>query len=373
MARKTQKDYLADLLSEEDQDSGGKGAIPNAEPGLQGENAPSPPSNDRHPHANPTQDISRRRGTATTLLGRESAIARVATGQVKQVTQLLLDPAKVRIWPGNARVYEHLTEESCKELIDSIVAEGGQKVPAVVRRIDGDSDYEYEVIAGTRRHWAISWLRQHSYPEMHFLAQVAQLDDEAAFRLADLENRARQDVSDIERARNYAAALKDHYGNHLTRMAERLKLSKGWLSKMLKVATIPDEVLAAFSSPADVLLKPAYPLAQALADEQRAKIIVKEAQRIAGLQAKLSGADKSPLPSSEVIARLLSAGEQRKSTEKISVEGAHGRPAVTVQSSNRQGVTVRLHSGHGLDEGALLQRISDALSQLESDGRGLQR
>jgi ParB family chromosome partitioning protein len=26
--------------------------------------------------------------------------------------------------------------------------------------------------------------------------------------------------------------LKDHYGNHMTRMAERLKLSKGWLSKM---------------------------------------------------------------------------------------------------------------------------------------------
>lgn len=42
---------------------------------------------------------------------------------------------------------------------------------------------------------------------MKLLAQVADLDDEAAFRLADIENRARKDVSDIERARNYAAAL----------------------------------------------------------------------------------------------------------------------------------------------------------------------
>jgi ParB family chromosome partitioning protein len=49
-------------------------------------------------------------------------------------------------------------------------------------------------------------------------------------------------------ARNYAQALKDHYGNHQTRMAERLKLSKGWLSKMLKVAALPDDVVAAFAS-----------------------------------------------------------------------------------------------------------------------------
>jgi ParB family chromosome partitioning protein len=116
----------------------------------------------------------------------------VASGEVRQVTQLLLDPARVRIWPGNARTYAHLSEENCRELIDSIVAEGGQKVPAVVRRVDGDPDHDFEVIAGTRRHWSISWLRSHSYPDMMFVAQVAQLDDEAAFRLADLENRARR-------------------------------------------------------------------------------------------------------------------------------------------------------------------------------------
>ncbi|RZA29843.1 MAG: ParB/RepB/Spo0J family partition protein, partial [Proteobacteria bacterium] len=155
----------------------------------------------------------------TTLLGRESALARVTSGEVRQVTQLLLDPARVRVWPGNARSYIHLSEESCRELIASLIAEGGQKVPAIVRRVEGDPLHNYEVIAGTRRHWAISWLRAHSYPDMQFLAQVAQLDDEAAFRLADVENRARSDVSDLERARNYAEALKAHYGNHLTRMA----------------------------------------------------------------------------------------------------------------------------------------------------------
>ena len=96
MARK-QSDYLAALLSDEEA------------------GAPSP--------APVAQIPERARGT--TLLGRESALARVASGEVRQVTQLLLDPARVRIWPGNARAYTHLSEENCRELIDSIVAEGG--------------------------------------------------------------------------------------------------------------------------------------------------------------------------------------------------------------------------------------------------------
>lgn len=373
MARK-QSEYLAALLAEddaaesepparEDAATGDSGEATDRQPGDESEAPPSPPHS----------PFRAERARGTTLLDRESALARVASGEVRQVTQLLLDPARVRIWPGNARSYAHLTEESCRELIDSIIAEGGQKVPAMVRRVEGDPDHDYEVIAGTRRHWSISWLRAHSYPDMRFVAQVAQLDDEAAFRLADLENRARKDVSDLERARNYAAALERHYGSHLTRMAERLKLSKGWLSKMLKVAAIPDAVIAAFASPAEVQLKPAYPLAQALDDKNRAAAITHEAGRIAREQQERRETSEPALPAPQVIARLLAAGSEGDGPQKLVMEGAHGRPAVTVQSNNRQGVTLRLHAGHGLSEEDLVKRVRDALYTLEEEGRGLQR
>jgi ParB family chromosome partitioning protein len=308
------------------------------------------------------------------LLGRESALARVASGEVRQVTQLLLDPARVRIWPGNARAYAHLSEENCRELIDSIIAEGGQKVPAVVRRIEGDPDHDYEVIAGTRRHWSISWLRAHSYPDVQFVAQVAILDDEAAFRLADLENRARKDVSDLERARNYAEALKAHYGNHLTRMAERLKVSKGWLSKMLRVAALPEPVIAAFASPADVALKPGYALAQALDDKEEAKAILGAAGQLAKQQAARRAAGELPYPAAEVIRRLLDAPKAaREAPEPFVWTTPHGRPGLSVQSANRQGVTIRLHSGSGADTEQLVDAFREALAQLEREGRGLQR
>lgn len=357
MARK-QSDYLAALLADEP-------ATALGEAGLIEAALPSPA---------PQARSERLRGT--TLLGRESALARVHSGEVRQVTQLLLDPARVRVWAGNARSYTHLSEASCRELIDSIIAEGGQKVPAVVRRVEGDPDHDYEVIAGTRRHWSIAWLRAHSYPEMMFVAQVAQLDDEAAFRLADLENRAREDVSDLERARNYAAALRTHYGNHQTRMAERLKLSKGWLSKMLKVATLPDAAVAAFASPAEVQLKPGYALAAALDDKAAAPAILREAKALARKQDDARAAGAPPLPAVDVLRRLLAAA----SAGTVAANGLYawsnertGRQSVSVLSSNRQGVTVRLHAGSGSSVDELLLGVRNALAALDQEGRGLQR
>ncbi|MBV9841009.1 MAG: ParB/RepB/Spo0J family partition protein [Sphingomonadaceae bacterium] len=353
-----QTDYLAGLLDDEPGDPGSRSSA----------------SAQDSPTSEPS--LPRSRSGATTLLSRESALARVASGEVRQVTQVLLDPSRVRIWLGNARIYGDLSEDSCRELISSILAEGGQKVPAVVRRVEGVPDIDYEVIAGTRRHFAVSWLRNNAYPEMRFLAQVADLNDEAAFRLADLENRARRDVTDLERARNYAAALERHYGAHQTRMAERLRLSKGWLSKLLKVAAIPDVVISAFASPADVQLKPAYPLAQALDNDAAADAIIGEARRIADEQRTLRDRRQPLIPAPEVLRRLLAAPTARSSEERPELFRwitPMGRPGLTVLSANRQGVTVRLHAGSGASLGQLADVLREALRDLERNGMGLQR
>jgi ParB family transcriptional regulator, chromosome partitioning protein len=322
-----------------------------------------------------SEDVAspRIRGRGTTLLGRENALARIASGEVRQVTELKLDPAKCRIWAGNGRTYARLNEEICSDLIDSMISEGGQRVPAIVRRVDGDSDHEFEVIAGTRRHWTVSWLRSHSYPEMTFLAQVHQLDDEAAFRIADLENRARKDISDLERARNYAWAIEHHYGGVAVRMAERLKISRGWLSKMLKVAALPEAVVEAFATPADIQLKAAYPLAQSLDDKAAAKLIRAEASKLSAEQRDRAAKGLAPLPSTLVIARLTAAAKST-GTSKTHVEhSSMGRPLLTVTSANRQGVTIRLHSGAGGDDEECVEALRRALAKLRADGTGIQR
>ena len=315
---------------------------------------------------------------AMTLLERGSALSRIASGEVTQVTQLLLDPKRVRIWTGNPRHQDSLTEENCRDLIDAILAENGQKVPAIVRKVTGDADHDYEVIAGTRRHWAISWLRANSYPEMQFLAQVHVLDDEAAFRISDIENRARKDVSDFERARTYLHALDLHYGGKQARMAERLRLSKGWLSKLMTVAALPDWIVAAFSSPSDIALTVCYPLAQRMAtvlSERNRETIAKfqtVAKALSAEQAARKLAGSAPIQATDVVSRLLASDAETVSDEAlIKFETAAGRTALSVLSSNRNGVSIRLHAGSGASEADLGKMLKQALEALDKQGKGL--
>jgi ParB family chromosome partitioning protein len=267
-----------------------------------------------------------------------------------------------------------LSEAAVKDLIDSILAEGGQKVPVVVRHVWGDLDHDYEVIAGTRRHFAISWLRANNYPDMKLLAQVADLDDEAAFRLADIENRARKDVSDIERARNYAIALQSHYDGKAVRMAERLKVSKGWLSKMLKAASIPDVILEAFPDLGELPLNPAYSLAIALDDKVRAKAIIDEAKSIGLANQALIAGGSPPLPGSTIHRRLMAATAAKSAPGPdlcMEIAGRHGRPILTVKSITRQGVTIHLPRGAGADHEQLQQALRAVLEALGENGVSL--
>jgi len=304
-----------------------------------------------------------------TLLNRENALARVASGEVRQITELRLDPARCRIWAGNGRIYAKLNEEACRDLIDSMIAEGGQKVPAVVRRIQGDPLYDYEVLAGTRRHWSVSWLRANHYPDIAFLAQVHEMDDEAAFRLADIENRARKDLSDIERARNYRDALAAHYGGVQARMAERLKISKGWLSKMLAVAELPDSVVEAFALPADLQLKPAYALAQFLNHPAQSRRMVAEAQKLAHSQAERRARADAPLPAATVYARLTLAALDKDIEATLPLAYSDlGRPILTIAAANRRGLTLKLHPGSGAKRADILAALEQALDEAERRG-----
>src|SRR3546814_8286453 len=102
--------------------------------------------------------------------------------------------------PVNARDYMALTYDYCAELIETIKSEGRQRTPATVRPTN-DSAQPYEIIAGSRRHWSITWLRANNYPDFKYLIDIQKMDDEAAFRFSDLENRARTDISDLERGK----------------------------------------------------------------------------------------------------------------------------------------------------------------------------
>ena len=328
MSRNSQKNYLAGLLTE-DEDL----------PPVETKQAPPSP-----------------------LLTRATSLGRLASGEIKQVTHLRLDPGKCRIWPGNGRDYAALSVETCQDLIDAFKAEGGQKIPALVRRVKDDPNYEYEVIYGTRRHWTATYLRANNYPETAFLAEVRDIDDEAAFRLADIENRARKDITELERARNYAMALPLHYAGKQARMAERLNLSPGWLSKMLSFASVPQEILDAFGNTAALSLKQGYRLYQGISAPEHEKRALEEARGLIAEQCALADAGKAGIPSEQVLARLLQAASGEQKTGFAPQNFMHqGRAVVTLLDDNRNGIRLQIHQGTGAGVEAILVAVKAAL------------
>jgi ParB family transcriptional regulator, chromosome partitioning protein len=277
---------------------------------------------------------------------RSNRLAELATGASVAKTQYQVDPAKCRMWAYHNRDYAALDFERCKDLIESIKAQGKQEVPAIVRRIQGDPDHEFEVICGARRHWSVSWLREHNYPNIRFLVEVRDLTDEEAFRVSDLENRAREDLTDYERARDYLRALETYYGGVQKDMAERLNVTPSWLSRYLDLARLPEELVDAFASPHDLRIKHVTQIKPLLKPLHKYALV----QARAGELAKAKGVTK-PMAASDVIKQLSAASKGPQKVRKAEIgAGSHetimdsgGKPILTVSKPRRgEGVSVTL-------------------------------
>ncbi len=294
-------------------------------------------------------------------------------------SHLALDPARVRVWPGNARRYDRLNATNCRDLIDSMIGAGGQQVPALLRRVEGDSNFDFEVIAGVRRHFAVSWLKANGYPYLQFLGVVHELTDELAFFTTDLENRTRKDVSDIERARSYRVALDSHYHGNQSRMAARLRISKGWLSQMLTVADVPDTILEAFENVEKVSLAGLYPVARLLHDPVTAGAVAEEAARIATENGNRCWDKAKPIPEPEVIRRLKSVAIGRSPSLQqnppassslptqsigLEVQSPDGHSIITVIDVDERGITLRLHNQPGVQRQDVLEAVAKVMEQL---------
>jgi ParB family chromosome partitioning protein len=185
-------------------------------------------------------------------------------------------------------------------------------VPAIVRRVAGDAAHRFEVICGARRHWCISWLRAHDYPDFKFIVEPRELTDEEAFRIADLENRSRTDLSDYERASDYARAVERYYDGNQQRMADRLQVSKSWLSRYLELARLPAEIVGCFASPHVIGISHAAALAPLLSHPHRRARVLEAAELLAVEQQALRRNAGKPLPSPAVVARLVNAGREKE-------------------------------------------------------------
>lgn len=308
--------------------------------------------------------------TDAVLASRSATLAELATGKLVADRTMWVPAARCRPWAYHNRDQELLTEESCADLIDSLKSEGKQRIPAIVRRLKGDPDHDYEIIAGVRRHWSIAWLNAHNYPDFEFLVTVQALTDEEAFRLADVENRARQDLTDLERARDYLKALDLFYGGKQAEMAQRLNVQPSWLSRLLDLARLPEAVLAAFPDPRSIRVEHAKQLAPVLRGGPAEARVLAEAEVLRAAHSAAAAQGEQLPKASDVVRRLIQAAappvtRARAAKGEVLMSAAR-RPMLRVET-RKSGVALEILGGSGATHAELRAAFEALLGRYPED------
>ncbi len=303
------------------------------------------------------------------FLNRSNALSERLSGDLVEKTLLWVDPDRCRLWARHNRRYELLNEMRCADLIEGFKAQGQQEFPAVVRRLKDNPQHEYEVICGGRRHWTVTWLRAHNYRQFRFLIEVRDLSDEEAFRLSDVENRDRADISDYERAVDYADAVGRYYDGRQKDMAARLEVSETWLSRYLGLAKLPKPVIEAYADITDIKELHARDLKPLLSRPDTKAAIIEEAKAIAREQRAAVDGQGASLDGSAVIARLKAAAKPRKPVRRlrgVEYKSASGTVLVTARKQKGRGLTLEIADPR--DAEAVLEACRKAL--VDHGGQG---
>jgi ParB family chromosome partitioning protein len=294
------------------------------------------------------------------MASRSQTLARIATGKSVADRTEWVDPAKCRPWRMHNRDLDHLSEESCRDLIDSFLSAKKQRIPAIVRRLKDDPEFDFEIIAGVRRWWTVKWLRDHHHPEYEYLVTIQTVTDEEAFRVSDVENRSRKDISDWERAKEYTIALAEFYEGSQSQMAEHLNLSKSWLSRLLDVARLPDELVAAFSDTHDITVRVARDIKPLAGDAKTLAKMRDEAKRIADERATTGARISGP----EVAKRLVKATvtPAAKGGAEKEITGKGGKVILRYTKARGGGLTIKVPPKAETTPAELLKAIEGLLA-----------
>lgn len=306
---------------------------------------------------------------ATRAAGQEEALSRlderlasiVHSGSAGRQT-LMIQPGECTVWDGNPRLQAGLTAESCRSLIESIAAEGGNRIPVLVRLNPPGSDRPYQLLVGSRRRFATDWLNHNGRPELRLSALIVDLSDEEAFRLADIENREREDISELDRARSYQQAVDRFYGGVQSRMAQALNLSNSQLSRLLALAQLPDAVIDAFASPDELRVRYSELLTPLLRRADQRDLLLAEAQAIGAEQQALAASGDRMIAAPTVLARLRDAATPRPADDRDIAIMAAGTRIGRAKAAKGGGLLIDLTIADDADLDELFAHLRETIS-----------
>lgn len=200
----------------------------------------------------------------------------------------LLDPASIRPSPFANRHPTEYASPAFAELKREIEQARVNVQPIKVR--PAGTPGTYEIVFGHRRHRACLDLG------LEVLAIVEEVSDRDLWLQMDQENRGRRDLSPWEQGRSIQMALRSGLFPSVRRLAESAGIDFSNAAKLLKLAELPDDVVAAFEKPTDLQVHWAGLLSKALQVDPES--VLERAKAI-------SARGAVPRPSKRILAELL--------------------------------------------------------------------
>lgn len=161
-----------------------------------------------------------------------------------------------RVWSGNERDQDLLTEESLDDLIPSFLLTGQQN-PAFGRRLAEG----IEVADGSRRR-KTAILTSSDYRIL-----VGDLDDEQMNALCTLGNDYRP-TSAYERGKRYASRLSKEFDGNISALAAAENISRKIITRCINTARLPKELIALFSHPGELSARTGDALQKSFAEKE---------------------------------------------------------------------------------------------------------
>ena len=252
-----------------------------------------------------------------------------------------LDPATIESSRWSNRHPDAFKNAEFARLKEDLAAAGGNVQAILVRPLSG-SPGKYEVVFGHRRHRGCLEL---GLPVLSTI-ETGGLSDIELFAAMDRENRERADLSPYEQGVMYRKALDESMFPSARRLAENLGVTHTWVNKALKVADLPEAVLACFRSPIEVQHRHAELLAVTL--EADRKGLLRRAEKLR----QQAGAK----PAGAVVAALLGTSESGSESKTTALKvGEKLAGKITVDGKGRYLIQLESWaiSSDGLDKGVL--------------------
>lgn len=289
-----------------------------------------------------------------------------------------IDPGRCCLWPFADRPPDEA--QHARELAESFKL-NGQLQPVVARALNGNADYDYEIIAGQVR-----W-RAATIAGMQLQAMVRECDDAEAFRIMLAENDERKNISDHAKGRRYQQALEQRLFASKKELAEAFGLGLSVLSKYLMFAELPDEAFSEVEDKLNINVYAGYDLAllhragaplsaikTAMAEvESRTITRAQIKDRVGELAARGSTSDSQSAESAQEGEQAADAGDSVGSKQTTRYTSKTGQPLFTVSFPRGRGPVVAFPRLLGdIVSPHLLERIRKTVEEELSEYSGHQ-